>query len=87
MEQANGINVQLLQKVIKDHGMTVSDLSNLIGIDPSTFYRKLNSSGVKFTIGQMHSMVNVLSLTNEEASDIFFDWNSQNREFERTKEA
>lgn len=77
MEQAWGINTDLLQVAIKNRGMNVSELSALIGMDPSTFYRKLQAKGIKFTIGQMHSMVDALALTNQEASDIFFDLNSQ----------
>ena len=80
MEQFNGINTELLQKVMKDHDMNVSSLANSIGMDPSTFYRKLQANGIKFTIGQMHSIVDVLALTDDEASDIFFGYNSQKRE-------
>ena len=80
MEQYSGIDIDLLQKVIKDRGTNVSSLANMIGMDPSTFYRKLQAKGIKFTIGQMHSIVDVLSLTDAEASEIFFGYNSQKRE-------
>ncbi len=81
MEQLAGINTELLQSAIKKRGMNVIELSRLIGMDPSTFYRKLQAKGIKFTIGQMHSIVNALALSNEEASDIFFDCYSQKCEF------
>ena len=42
-----------------------------IGVDPSTFYRKLKAEGINFTVGQMHKIVEVLHLSREEAASIF----------------
>ena len=80
MEQFNGINKDLLSKKMKERGINVSELATLIDMDPSTFYRKLNSDGLKFTIGQMHSIVGALELSNDDAAEIFLGYNSQNCE-------
>lgn len=47
------------------------ELAEKIGVDASTFYRKMKDDGVKFTIGQMHKIVEVLGLSREEAATIF----------------
>lgn len=47
------------------------ELAEKIGVDASTFYRKMKDDGVKFTIGQMHKIVEVLDLSREDAATIF----------------
>ena len=51
--------------------MQVSDLANAIGIHPSTMSQKLNGK-TEFTVGEADALKNVLKLTNDEVSDIFF---------------
>lgn len=51
--------------------LTPEDMAREIGVDPSTFYRKIKTDGVNFTVGQMHKIVDVLELTREEAAAIF----------------
>ena len=69
--QATGINKDLLLDRINLSKKSVSDVAESIGIDPSTFYRKLNNNGVKFTIGEMQAIVKTLKLSNKEACNIF----------------
>ena len=57
-------------KMLEKH-MNVEEIAREIGIDTSTFYRKLKSDGMSFTVGQMHKIAEVLKLTPEEASSIF----------------
>lgn len=57
-------------KMLEKH-MNVEEMAKEIGIDTSTFYRKLKSNGMSFTVGQMHKIAEVLKLTPEEASSIF----------------
>ena len=66
-----------LMKVITRQGMTVEAIAKKIGINRSTFYRKLSSDGEKFTIGEVHRMVDALPITTEEAVHIFLADNSQ----------
>lgn len=43
-----------------------------LGIDQSTYYRKLGDGGGTFTISQVARIAEILSLTNEERTEIFF---------------
>ena len=47
-------------------------VASAIGMDRSTFYRKLKDGGEKFTIGEIHGIVSAVPLSREEAIDIFF---------------
>lgn len=65
-------NVDKLKGKIKEMRLTPEKLAVMVGIDKSTMYRKLNSGGDDFTIGQADSIVKALSLDAEEAQAIFF---------------
>jgi putative phage repressor len=60
-----------LRGVIRERGLTQQEVSEKLGIDPSTFYRKLASGGLAFTIGEMHRLADILQLTPEESAQIF----------------
>ena len=47
-------------------------VASAIGMDRSTFYRKLKDGGEKFTIGEIHGIVSAVPLSRDEAIDIFF---------------
>jgi predicted DNA-binding protein (UPF0251 family) len=49
----------------------VENLANHMEIDRSTLYRKLTDAE-KFTVGEVQKLKDVLGLTTDEASDIFF---------------
>lgn len=44
-----------------------------LGIDPSTFYRKMNRDGEEFTIKQMRQLIAITGMTEKEALDIFLN--------------
>ena len=69
--QDAGINKKMLLDRINSSKKSVSEVAESIGIDPSTFYRKLNNNGIKFTIGEMHAIVKTLKLSNKDACNIF----------------
>ena len=56
---------------IREKALTQKDVAERIGIDESTFYRKLKKNG-QFTIEEAYKISEVLDLTNQEAIDIFF---------------
>ena len=62
------VNIARLKGKIVERGNTQEAVANAIGMDRSTFYRKLKDGGEKFTIG----IVNAVPLSKEEAIDIFF---------------
>lgn len=64
-------NMDILRRKMADLKMSPEDMAREIGVDPSTFYRKIKTEGVNFTVGQMHKIVEILHLTKEEAASIF----------------
>ena len=67
-----GVKVNLLKARLVERDMNLSDLAEMIGIDRSTLYRKLQNNGAGLLIGEVNAIVSVLKLTVQEAVDIFF---------------
>lgn len=59
-----------LKGKIIEKGLNIEKVSNLIGMDKATFYRKL-SNFERFTIGDALRIKDALELTDQEATDIF----------------
>ena len=57
---------------IREKALTQKDVAERLGIDESTFYRKLKKDGQTFTIEEAYKISEVLDLTNQESIDIFF---------------
>lgn len=66
------VNVRKLRGKIVENGLTVELLADAVGINRSTFYRRLAENGEPFTIKESDSIVDALHLTADEAMDIFF---------------
>lgn len=64
---ANKLNGKLAEQ-----GMTKEGLAKELQISPSTLYRKLNKSGVGFTVGEVEKITKVLSLSSDDVNLIFF---------------
>lgn len=64
-------NMDILRGKMENRQITNNEMAKQLGIDPSTFYRKLKSDGTTFTVGQIHKIVEVLGLNPEEATTIF----------------
>ena len=71
------INVNLFRGKLVEKGMKCEDMACEIGVDPSTFSRKMAKQGDTFSIAQVQKMVSVLQLTESEANAIFLQQNSQ----------
>lgn len=67
------VNVGKLKEKIKQSGLDMSQIAKAIGINRATLYRKMDSNGMKFTIGEIQKLIDVLGLSDEEAIEIFFD--------------
>lgn len=65
------MNINKLKSKIVEKGINVETLAELIGIDRSSMYRKLNNFE-KITIGEANRIKTALELTDEEANNIFF---------------
>ena len=70
------VNVELLKRSIAASGKTKEAVAREMGIDYSTFSRKMNSQGLTFSVGQMHKIVDVLGISGQTASEIFLSNNS-----------
>lgn len=72
------VDTNKLRGKIVECGLTQEHVAKSIGVDRSTFYRKMKDNGSEFSVGEMHSICDVLSLTNEEAVAIFLSEKSHN---------
>ena len=66
------MNVQMLKGKIVEACTTQEAIADTIGMNRSTFYRKMKNMGNTFTVGQMKKMVDAIPLSTEEAINIFF---------------
>ena len=64
------MNINKLKGKIVEKEMNVETLAEMIGINRSSLYRKLNN-GENITIGEAVRIKDALSMTNAEAYDIF----------------
>ena len=71
------VDTAKLRGRIVEKGFTQETLAEQLGIDNSTFSRKMKANGVAFTVGQMHQIAKLLALSGKEAADIFLQENSQ----------
>lgn len=60
-----------LKAKIKACHLSVKDVSDELGIDQSTYYRKVAASGENFSVAQVKRLAELLHLTSEEAQEIF----------------
>lgn len=65
------VNVNKLKGLIVERNTTQENVANAIGIDRSTFYRKMKKGG-DFSIKEAQLITESIPLTNEEAIEIFF---------------
>lgn len=66
------IDVNRLKGKTVEKGLTGEKMAIALGIDQSTYYRKLGDGGGTFTISQVARIAEILSLTNKERTEIFF---------------
>ncbi len=66
------MNVNKLRGKIVENGFDIRSLSKKMGLDRSTFYRKLNNNGDTFTVKEINQMVSLLNLSANDAISIFF---------------
>ena len=66
------VDTKRLRTKIRESGLTIEILSQQIGIDDSTFYRKLQNGGKSFTLDELDRIKIALNLDNRTAEEIFF---------------
>lgn len=67
------MDIQKLKGKIVEAGTTQEAIADSIGVDRSTFYRKMKRSGNTFTVEEMNKMVKCIPLNVDEAVSIFFN--------------
>lgn len=77
------LDVNKLKGKIIEKGKNVDTIASDIGIDSSTFYRKMKNNS--FEIGEADRIVSVLGLSRDDAMAIFF--NQEVAEMRRTDNA
>ena len=65
------VNINMLKFKIIEKGWNVEKIAKKIGIDRSTFYRKMNDTGSEFTIREADYIARLLDLNYDEVNEIF----------------
>lgn len=65
------MDIQKLKAKISEAKLTGEAVAAAIGVDQSTYYRKLNAAGENFTVAQAKKLATLLSLRGDEAAEIF----------------
>ena len=66
-------NMLKLKARIVEMNMNVESVAKEIGIDKSTFYRKMQNDGDDFTVSEVKKLSNVLNMDLDVLSNIFFE--------------
>jgi DNA-binding Xre family transcriptional regulator len=66
------MNINKLKAKIVEKGLNVSKLADMMEVDRSTLYRKMQNGGESFTVKEVNSIVGLLELSPNEAVEIFF---------------
>lgn len=66
------VNIRKLKAKLVEKDISIIELANVLGIDKSTVYRKLNKAGENFTVKDVEKISKALSLTYDDIKDIFF---------------
>ena len=82
------VNVNKLKAKMVELGTNVDELSEKIGMDRATFYRRLSADGQTFLIKEADAISKELGMTREEVNEIFFSkfvaWYAKRRTHERS---
>ena len=65
------IDTVALKMRMSAKGITVSDLTKILGIDESTYYRRMSNDGDTFTVGEVQKIVETLRISKRDATAIF----------------
>ena len=66
------IDINKLNGKIAEACLTRSSVAKLMGIAPSTLYRKLQNGGATLLVKDAIKLAEILHLSSEECSEIFF---------------
>lgn len=65
------VNIILLRSKMVEKKMNVTEIAGKMGVDKATLYRRM-ADAQTFTIGEVGKITEILGLSNQEATSIFF---------------
>ncbi|MBP3342274.1 MAG: XRE family transcriptional regulator [Peptococcaceae bacterium] len=65
-------NANKLRGKIVENGLSVPEVASALGMDKSTFYRRLDDKEGSFTVKEVSLLSKLLKLSVEELNSIFF---------------
>lgn len=66
------VDVPRLKAVLRDNHVSVEHAARVIGVNPSTLYRRFNSDNAIFTVNEVDKLATLLNLDINTLQDIFF---------------
>ena len=67
------VNVERLKNALRMRNVTIEQASEHLGVNPVTFYRRINRNGEKFTVAEVAKLAELLDMDAETMQSIFFD--------------
>ena len=67
------VNIERLKTALKSRNVTVEQVSEHLGVNPATFYRRISRDGEKFTVSEVGKLAELLNMDSKTMNDIFFD--------------
>ena len=74
------MNIQKVEERRKDLGISVPEIAEMLGMDASTYYRKLQKNGEGFSALDLTVFKRELHLSEKEALELLLSENSQDCE-------
>lgn len=66
------VNVDQLKSALQARNITIEQAAGELGVDPATFYRRLNKQGRKFTVEEVAKLSELLRMDSKTMQNIFF---------------
>lgn len=66
------VNVDQLKAALQAKNITIERAAGELGVDPTTFYRRLNKQGKKFTVEEVAKLSELLRMDSKTMQNIFF---------------
>lgn len=71
------MNIDRIRGRMTEMHITGTQMAAELGMDPSTYYRKMKQHGKEFSVADLYTFCRVLQLEKDEAADILLPSNSQ----------
>lgn len=65
-------NTERLKNALKERHITIEQASKRLGVNPSTFYRKMSRDCDTFTVSEVGELAMLMNLDSKAMQDIFF---------------